>query len=103
MLPWDDANRYKFISRIEVILQAGIGHLSGVLADPVIMMRLSRDGGKTFDPEQQMMVGSAGDYTKRAYLTRLGRARNPVVELTVSDAVNWQILQVLVDMESGTS
>ena len=100
-LPWDNANCQKFISRLEFIIQAGIGNAAA--PNPQMMMSLSRDGGETFGPETQLSAGAVGEYSRRVFLNRLGRARNPVVKLIVSDPVNWQLIQCLVDMEKGLS
>jgi hypothetical protein len=105
-LPFDQ-NKWIFISRVELIMQAGNG-LSGTAAtvqgyNPIVMFRLSRDGGATWDDELQMATGKLGEYTARAYLNRLGRARNPVVELTSSDPVFVSWIDFTVDYEEGTS
>jgi hypothetical protein len=100
-LPWDEANRWKFISRLEFILQTGIGDATG--SNPVLMVRLSPDGGMTWGNEIDLTVGQMGAFSTRAYVHRLGRARNPVIEVTMTDAANWQLVQALVDLDSGTS
>jgi hypothetical protein len=105
-LPFN-ANQWVFIRRVELIMQAGNG-LSGTAAtvqgyNPIVMFRLSRDGGATWDDELQMATGKIGEYTARAYLNRLGRARNPVVELTSSDPVFVSWIDFTVDYEAGTS
>ncbi len=104
-LPFNQ-NKWSFISRFELILQAGVG-LSGTSTtqgyDPIVMFRLSRDGGQTWDTELQMSMGKLGEYDYRAFLNRLGRARNPVVELTGSDPVFVTLLDAVVDIEEGTS
>jgi hypothetical protein len=99
-------DKWIFISRVELIMQAGNG-LSGTVVtqgyNPIVMFRLSRDGGATWDDELQMATGKIGEYTARAYLNRLGRARNPVVELTSSDPVFVSWIDFTVDYEEGTS
>lgn len=105
-LPFNQ-NKWSFISRFELILQAGVG-LSGTAAtvqgyDPLVMFRLSRDGGQTWDTELTMSMGKLGAYDYRAFINRLGRARNPVVELTGSDPVFVTLLDAVVDIDEGTS
>jgi hypothetical protein len=105
-LPFNQ-NKWSFISRFELIMQAGVG-LSGTAAtvqgyDPQVMFRLSRDGGQTWDTELTMSMGKLGEYDYRAFLNRLGRARNPVVELTGSDPVFVTLLDAVVDIDEGTS
>jgi hypothetical protein len=104
-LPFNQ-NKWLFISRFELIMQAGVG-LSGTSAtqgyDPIVMFRLSRDGGQTWDNELTMSMGKLGEYSRRAFLNRLGRARNPVVELTGSDPVFVTLLDATIDVDEGTS
>jgi hypothetical protein len=104
-LPFNQ-NKWLFISRFELIMQAGVG-LSGTSTtqgyDPIVMFRLSRDGGQTWDNELTMSMGKLGEYQRRAFLNRLGRARNPVVELTGSDPVFVTLLDATVDIDEGTS
>ncbi len=98
-------NKWIRISRVELILQAGVG-LSNPADqgyDPIVMFRLSRDGGMTWDSELQMSMGKIGEYERRAFLNMLGRARNPVVELTSSDPVFVSWISFTVDYEEGTS
>jgi hypothetical protein len=100
-------NKWIRISRVELIKQAGKG-LSGTAAtvqgyNPIVMFRLSRDGGATWDDELTMETGKIGEYTARAFLNMLGRARNPVVELTSSDPVFVSWIDFTVDYDEGTS
>jgi hypothetical protein len=100
-------NKWIRISRVELIMQAGNG-LSGTAAtvqgyNPIVMFRLSRDGGATWDDELTMETGKIGEYTARAFLNMLGRARNPVVELTSSDPVFVSWIDFTVDYDEGTS
>jgi hypothetical protein len=71
--------------------------------DPLVMFRLSRDGGQTWDNELTMNMGKIGEYERRAFLLMLGRARNPVVEITSSDPVFVAWLSCTIDVEQGTS
>jgi hypothetical protein len=96
-------NKWIRISRVELILQAGVGLSTGQGSDPIVMFRLSRDGGMTWDDELTMSMGKIGEYERRAFLLMLGRARNPVVELTSSDPVFVSWISFTVDYEEGTS
>lgn len=96
-------NYYLFISRLEVIIQAGVGLTSGQGVDPQIMMRLSRDGGKTWGNEIDMSMGALGEYAWRSYANKLGRGRNWVCELAVSDPVFVSLIECNIDAEWGNS
>ncbi len=101
-LPFDQ-NKWIRINRVELILQAGVGLSTGQGSDPLVMFRLSRDGGMTWDDELTMSMGKIGEYERRAFLHMLGRARNPVVELTSSDPVFVSWISFTVDYDEGTS
>lgn len=103
MLPWDQANRMKFLSRLEVILQAGVGIPNTDSANPVLMLRLSKDGGLTWGNEIDLSTGIQGAFDTRVFTYLRTRARNPVVEIVSSDPVNWAWIQALVDIEEGTA
>lgn len=99
--PWSAENHLLFISRVEIIMQPGIG--TATIPDPVVMIRLSPDGGLTYGPLRTMAVGQSGEYQKRVFLTRWKACRNPVFEVTCSDEVNWEMVSFTADMEEGSS
>ncbi len=103
-------NKMMFLSRVEFLIQAGEGLTPGPASDPpvlgsdpIIMFRLSRDGGQTWGQELQMGIGRQGAYTYRAYLNRLGRGRNLVGEVSCTDPIPLAFLDCVADMEPGTS
>ncbi len=103
-------NKMMFLSRVEFLIQAGEGLTPGAASDPpvlgsdpIIMFRLSRDGGQTWGQELQMGIGRQGAYTYRAFLNRLGRGRNLVGEVSCTDPIPLAFLDCVADMESGTS
>ncbi len=99
-LPYDE-NVEMFLSRLEIVAAMGVGNAADPA--PVIQFRLSRDGGNTWGSFQSMTIGAAANYTKRAYLTRLGRGRNLVGELICDDAVFVAWVQCVVQATRGTS
>lgn len=92
-----------FLQRIEFLQQPGIGTISGQGADPVAMIRISRDGGITWGPEFQLSPGKMGDYVQRMFRHRLGRYRDGVCELVVTDPNPWAFIGCDVQLEEGTS
>jgi hypothetical protein len=84
-------------------LQRGIGLPTGQGSDPVVTVRLSRDGGKTWGEPVAMRAGKLGAYTTRVVARRLGQARDAVFEVTVSDPVAWALVQAWLELEPGTS
>jgi hypothetical protein len=80
-------------------LQRGVGLASGQGADPLVTLRVSRDGGRTFGEPVIMRAGRLGAYTTRVRARRLGQARDAVFEVTVSDPVAWALVQAWLDLE----
>jgi hypothetical protein len=101
-LPFNQ-NMWLFLQRLEVLIQSGVGRSTGQGSDPVLMLRLSRDGGQTWGNEIEMGMGKMGQYDFRAYCNRLGRGRNWVAEINDTDPVFAALLVCYVDIEEGTS
>lgn len=90
-----DNRNERIIKRIEVDIQKSIGLASGQGSDPIILLRKSGDGGNTYGGYiESPVVGVVGDGETRALYNNLGRARNMVLELTMTDPVNWCILGI---------
>lgn len=54
--------------------------------DALLMMRLSKDGGRTWTPEKTISIGDLGDYDIRAVFRALGRYRRFNVEFSITEA-----------------
>lgn len=90
-----------YYDELEIDLESGVGLSTGQGSDPKVMLRCSRDGGHTWENEQTRSAGRLGDYTRRVVFRRLGRARDMVFELAVSDPVRWVILGARVRAKKG--
>lgn len=84
-------------------LETGLGLGSGQGADPMVMLRWSDDGGHTWSHEHWVNAGRQGQYTRRAIWRRLGRSRDRVYEVVMSDPIPWRLLAAYLDVETGTS
>ena len=82
--------------------QSRVMVLSGILynttpipipRDPIINLRWSDDGGHTWSNYYPVGVGQAGDFKTRAIWRRLGRSRDRVYELSMSDPIPWRLLE----------
>jgi hypothetical protein len=82
-----------------VVFEPGVGLATGQGADPQAMLRWSNDGGATWSNENWRSIGKGGEYRARAIWRSLGRARDRVYELTVTDPVK----RVIVGMELKAS
>ena len=68
----------------------GVGNSSGAGANPLVEMRYSDDGGRTFVRWRTARLGRMGGYRTRAYWQRLDQMRAPgrLIEIRCSDPVN---------------
>jgi hypothetical protein len=92
-----------FYRAFELDLERGIGLATGQGSDPLVMLRLSRDGGHTWGEPLLLEAGRMGDYTRRLLARRLGHGRDVVFEITVSDPVAWSIVGAWLELDAGTS
>jgi len=100
-----------FHYRFDVDMETGIGlqqgqpYQSGIQtgqgADPVVMLRHSDDGGHTWSSQRRTSAGKVGQYQARVSFRRLGRSRERVYELSMSDPVKWHILGARVSAKPG--
>ena len=81
-----------FFQQLQVFLETGLGTISGQGEDPVLMLRWSDDGGFTWGNIHMVSAGVMGARQTRAIWRRLGRSRNRVFELSVSDPIPWRLV-----------
>jgi hypothetical protein len=87
---WRDNQRITYPA-FELHLEAGLGLSTGQGSNPLVAMRISNDGGKTFGNERQRSAGARGKYQARLVWQRCGQARHRVFEIVMSDPVPWRI------------
>lgn len=92
-----------FHHRFEVLLEAGMGLTTGQGVDPQIMVRWSDNGGHTWSDEHWTSAGRMGQYRRRALWRRLGRSRNRVYEVVISDPVKVAWIHAALDVQAGAS
>ncbi len=102
-LPYD-RSLFIYLSRIEFILQSGQGlpdpDAQGY--DPLLQVRFSPDGGVTWGNWINISAGKQGQYQLRPVINRIGKLRNGVCEIAMSDPTFWYLLDCLVDGEEST-
>jgi hypothetical protein len=94
-----DSERIIGHASLQVVFEAGVGLANGQGSDPQAMLRWSNDGGGTWSNEYWRSIGKIGQRRARAIWRSLGRARDRVYELTVTDPVK----RVIVGMELKAS
>jgi hypothetical protein len=92
-----------FFHEFQLDLEMGVGVAHGDGTDPQLMLQCSKDGGHTWSSERWTSAGRQGDYALRAVWRRLGRARDMVFRVTVSDPVRWTLIDAYLDVERGTN
>lgn len=85
-----DGNEFG-VSEIRLEMDTGVGLTSGQGSEPQIMMRVSKDDGKTFGPEKWKSFGRQGQYGKKVVWDRLGSSHDFVFQWTVTDPVKFVI------------
>lgn len=78
---------YSSIAAFWLDMEAGVGLQSGQGSNPQAMLQISRDGGHTWGGEMWRSFGAVGVYAARAVWNRLGRARDWLFKVRVTDPV----------------
>jgi hypothetical protein len=93
-------HEYMTCSEIEFLCQPGVGLSSGAsqVTDPQAMLRVSKDGGRTWGPQRSAGLGKLGEYKTLINFHRCGRARDFVFELTMSASVFRPISGAYLDL-----
>jgi len=92
-----------FFSAFELDFEAGIGLTTGQGSDPQAMLDWSDDGGHNWSHGLWTTMGALGKYGTRAVWRKLGRSRNRVFRVTISDPVKVVIIAAMMDATIGVS
>lgn len=82
----DEGKRIRF-GTLEIDFEMGVGLQSGQGEDPQVMMRLSKDGGKTWSNWYTTTIGRVGKYKNKARFRRLGMADIMTFHIRITDPV----------------
>ena len=80
------------INALEIDMEHGQGLQSGQGSDPMMMIEVSKNGGKTFSARRDRKIGAAGDYLTRTRINRLGQSRDFVFRISISDPIRRAII-----------
>jgi hypothetical protein len=94
-------NERIFYSSFELDLEPGLGTQTGQGADPLVMLRMSDDGGKTWGAEHMRSAGKVGQYGTRVRWSRLGAARRRVFEVSLTDPIPWRLTNAYLKLGQG--
>lgn len=99
------ANEHKVIFHHELELEAemGVGLTSATAQghDPIVLMRYSDDGGRTWSVEQTAKLGKLGACDNRARWFMLGSSRNRVYEFSGVDPVKTMLIDAYLNASVG--
>lgn len=87
------------LEELEIILETGVGLISGQGLDPLISISFSGDGGKTFGTERMVKVGRLGETDTVVRLKNCGRFKNCVIRIRTSDPIFWAIYEAKAQVE----
>jgi hypothetical protein len=89
--------RRMFVSRMELIMETGLGTATGQGVSPQVMLRSSTNA-KTWSNERLASAGAMGAYNAQVLWTRLPSSLKLwVPEITVTDPIPWRIMGAEVD------
>lgn len=83
---------------VQVDMETGVGLVTGQGSDPQVMLRWSDDGGHTWSSELWRSMGKLGEYSTRTIWRRLGKSRDRVFELKVTDPVKTVVIDARADL-----
>lgn len=92
---------WHFYKQVQLDLQAGIGDTT--TTNPTVSLQWSDDGGHVWSNLHDVSAGVQGNYTARAIWRRLGRSRDRIFRVIVSDPVPWRLINFYAQMERGTN
>lgn len=99
---WEKENRERvFHSQLQAEFTPGTGLQFGQGQNPQVMLRWSDDGGFTWSNEHWTSIGLAGETKNRAMWRQLGRARDRVYEVVISDPVQRDIIGATLYVEGS--
>lgn len=100
--------KQQFHIELQIYVETGLGPIpplvdgSGKARDPQLMLSWSDDGGHTFGNEFVLDCGKAGEFKKRARKLQLGRSRDRVYQIAMSDPIPWRVVDGYLQIVQGT-
>jgi hypothetical protein len=96
-----------FHAQLQLDMQVGVGSLQTpeavAIPNPQITLTYSNDGGLTWSNENSISMGAMGEFRKRVIWRRLGRSRQRVYRVKVTDPVQVTLYNAYLILEQGSS
>jgi len=101
--PLADHMNWNQFHEFQLDMQMGIGvPLTGQGSSPLATLRFSDDGGYTWSNDIVTQLGMVGQTKARAMWRRLGKSRDRVYEVTITDPIQVAILNAYIRVSPGS-
>lgn len=95
--------KWQFFNALQIDMQTGVGLVTGQGSDPQAVLQWSDDGGYVYSIEHWARIGRIGERLTRVRWRRLGKSRDRVFKLTITDPIRVVIVGASVDFVLGKS
>jgi hypothetical protein len=99
----DPDYRWQVFDSLQLDMQTGVGLTTGQGSDPKAMLQWSTDGGYSWSNELWASMGKIGERGARVKWRRLGRSRDRVFKVTITDPVRVAIVGASVVARTGVA
>lgn len=99
----DPDYKYMVFDALQLDMQVGVGLSAGQGSNPQAMLQWSTDGGYSWSNELWASMGKLGERHTRVKWRRLGRSRDRVFKVTITDPVRVAIVGASVTVRLGSS
>lgn len=87
----DNGKRIRY-SVLEIGFESGVGLQSGQGSDPLVTLRLSKDGARTWSDAYTTSIGAVGQYQQKIMFRRLGITDQMTFEIEIVEPVKVAII-----------
>lgn len=87
----DSGKRIRYNS-LEIGFEAGVGLQTGQGSNPLVTLRLSKDGARTWSDAYTATIGAVGQYQQKIEFRRLGITEQMTFEIEITDPVKVAII-----------
>lgn len=87
------------IHAIQIDMETGLGNTAMPDFHPHGILRVSKDGGRTWAIERHLALGKVGSYRTRARATQFGVARDFAIEFTITDPIPRRVTGAYLTMD----